>query len=186
MIANSHEELLKYYKAELTYLRRMGGVFAERYPKVAKRLEIGHDEAEVLGGVPWCVRRSEADSADNDLGAVAQRIRALHRAGRISPLGVAFGRKVQRRARGCGERVRPGHEVGVHVSLGDVGYPDSLGSGRASVLRDIEIRVDDYRLARLFTGDHVARLGQIVVVESLEEHPMSGACLRKRCWMNGQ
>ncbi len=44
MIANSHEELLKYYKSELTYLRRMGSVFAERYPKVAKRLEIGHDE----------------------------------------------------------------------------------------------------------------------------------------------
>ena len=44
MIANSHEELLKYYKSELTYLRRMGSVFAERYPKVAKRLELGHDE----------------------------------------------------------------------------------------------------------------------------------------------
>ena len=44
MIANSHEELLKYYKSELTYLRRMGGVFAERYPKVAKQLELGRDE----------------------------------------------------------------------------------------------------------------------------------------------
>ncbi len=44
MIANSHEELLKYYKSELTYLRRMGSVFAERYPKVAKRLELGRDE----------------------------------------------------------------------------------------------------------------------------------------------
>lgn len=44
MIANSHEELLQYYKSELTYLRRMGGVFAERYPKVAKRLELGRDE----------------------------------------------------------------------------------------------------------------------------------------------
>ena len=44
MIANSHEELLRYYKSELSYLRRMGGVFAERYPKVAKRLELGHDD----------------------------------------------------------------------------------------------------------------------------------------------
>ena len=44
MIANSHEELLRYYKSELTYLRRMGGVFAERYPKVAKHLELGRDE----------------------------------------------------------------------------------------------------------------------------------------------
>jgi type VI secretion system protein ImpG len=44
MIANSQDELLRYYKTELTYLRRMGSVFAERYPKVAKRLELGRDE----------------------------------------------------------------------------------------------------------------------------------------------
>jgi type VI secretion system protein ImpG len=44
MIASSHEELLKYYKSELTYLRRMGGVFAERYPKVARHLELGRDD----------------------------------------------------------------------------------------------------------------------------------------------
>src|SRR5215471_18786598 len=44
MIANSQEELLRYYKSELTYLRQMGSVFAERYPKIAKRLELGHDE----------------------------------------------------------------------------------------------------------------------------------------------
>ena len=44
MIANSQEELLRYYKSELTYLRQMGSVFAERYPKIAKRLELGHEE----------------------------------------------------------------------------------------------------------------------------------------------
>ena len=44
MIADSQEELLRYYKTELTYLRQMGGVFAERYPKIAKRLELGQDE----------------------------------------------------------------------------------------------------------------------------------------------
>src|SRR5436305_13453630 len=44
MIANSQEELLRYYKSELTYLRQMGSVFAERYPKIAKRLEVGHEE----------------------------------------------------------------------------------------------------------------------------------------------
>jgi type VI secretion system protein ImpG len=44
MIANSQDELLSYYKTELTYLRRMGAAFAERYPKVAKRLELGRDE----------------------------------------------------------------------------------------------------------------------------------------------
>jgi len=44
MIADSQDDLLRYYKTELTYLRQMGGVFAERYPKVAKRLELGRDE----------------------------------------------------------------------------------------------------------------------------------------------
>jgi len=44
MIADSQEDLLKYYQTELTYLRQMGGVFAERYPKIAKRLELGRDE----------------------------------------------------------------------------------------------------------------------------------------------
>ena len=45
MIANSQEEVLRYYKSELTYLRQMGSVFAERYPKIAKRLELGHGES---------------------------------------------------------------------------------------------------------------------------------------------
>ena len=40
----NHEELLEYYRRELTYLRRRGADFAERYPKVAGRLEIGLDE----------------------------------------------------------------------------------------------------------------------------------------------
>ena len=43
MRANS-EELLEYYKRELTYLRKMGVAFAEQYPKVAGRLELGLDQ----------------------------------------------------------------------------------------------------------------------------------------------
>jgi type VI secretion system protein ImpG len=38
------EELLRYYKNELTYLRQMGGEFARHYPKVASRLELGEGE----------------------------------------------------------------------------------------------------------------------------------------------
>ena len=38
------EDLLEYYKRELTYLRRMGIAFAEQYPKVAGRLELGLDQ----------------------------------------------------------------------------------------------------------------------------------------------
>lgn len=38
------EDFLEYYKRELTYLRRMGIEFAEQYPKVAGRLELGLDQ----------------------------------------------------------------------------------------------------------------------------------------------
>lgn len=38
------EDLLRYYKSELTYLRRMGSAFAELYPRVATRLELGQGE----------------------------------------------------------------------------------------------------------------------------------------------
>src|SRR5947199_7961178 len=44
MKTNQHEDLLRYYKDELTYLRRMGGDFAALYPRVAARLELGRDE----------------------------------------------------------------------------------------------------------------------------------------------
>jgi len=44
MRANDQEDLLQYYKSELTYLRKMGSAFAEKYPKVAARLELGPDQ----------------------------------------------------------------------------------------------------------------------------------------------
>jgi type VI secretion system protein ImpG len=44
MKPKQHEELLRYYKNELTYLRKMGGEFARHYPKVASRLELDEDE----------------------------------------------------------------------------------------------------------------------------------------------
>ena len=34
------DELLAYYNSELTYLRELGGEFAEMYPKVAGRLHL--------------------------------------------------------------------------------------------------------------------------------------------------
>ncbi len=45
MSERTQEELLRYYLGELTYLRRMGTAFADRYPKVANRLELGPDES---------------------------------------------------------------------------------------------------------------------------------------------
>lgn len=39
-----HDDLLRYYRRELTSLRKEGVAFAERYPKIAGRLELGVDE----------------------------------------------------------------------------------------------------------------------------------------------
>ena len=41
MKADGWEGLLEYYSRELTYLRKSGGEFAKRYPKIASRLEMG-------------------------------------------------------------------------------------------------------------------------------------------------
>lgn len=43
MAVDSREELLRAYWRELAYLRNMGSAFAEAYPKVAGRLELGAD-----------------------------------------------------------------------------------------------------------------------------------------------
>jgi len=40
---DGREELLRAYWRELSYLRNMGSAFAETYPKVAGRLELGSD-----------------------------------------------------------------------------------------------------------------------------------------------
>jgi len=39
------DQLLDYYQRELTYLRRASESFAQRYPKIARRLELGPDES---------------------------------------------------------------------------------------------------------------------------------------------
>jgi type VI secretion system protein ImpG len=41
---NDQEDFLRYYHGELTYLRRMGRIFAERYPKLAGRLELSPND----------------------------------------------------------------------------------------------------------------------------------------------
>lgn len=42
---SNNEELLRYYWEELTFLRKMGQVYARRYPKVASRLELESGES---------------------------------------------------------------------------------------------------------------------------------------------
>lgn len=41
-----NEELLKYYNRELTFIRRLGAEFAEKYPKVAGRLRMSDEQVE--------------------------------------------------------------------------------------------------------------------------------------------
>ena len=40
------DELLDYYERELTFLRQMGAEFAEKYPKIASRLQLEPDRCE--------------------------------------------------------------------------------------------------------------------------------------------
>jgi type VI secretion system protein ImpG len=44
MSLTDQEDFLRYYHGELTYLRRMGAIFAERYPKLAGRLELSPND----------------------------------------------------------------------------------------------------------------------------------------------
>jgi type VI secretion system protein ImpG len=41
---NEDGDFIRYYKGELTYLRKMGRLFSERYPKLASRLELSPHE----------------------------------------------------------------------------------------------------------------------------------------------
>ncbi len=43
MASDAASDLLRYYREELSYLRRMGSAFAQRFPAVAARLELGPD-----------------------------------------------------------------------------------------------------------------------------------------------
>jgi len=66
------------------------------------------------------------------------------------------------------QRLRAGHEVRVDMRLGYVGDSNALRTGGAGVLGGVEVRVDNDRFPCLLTGDQVARLRQIIVVEALE------------------
>jgi len=45
MPSEALDTLLPYYRRELQYLREMGETFAEEYPKIARRLEVGEQES---------------------------------------------------------------------------------------------------------------------------------------------
>lgn len=70
------DELLWYYERELGYLRRLGAEFAQRYPKVAGRLQLEPTKCEdphverLLEGFAFLASRIHLQ-LDNDMGEVA-------------------------------------------------------------------------------------------------------------------
>ena len=45
MIKNDIDILSEYYQYELSYLRSAGSDFARKYPKIARRLDLSHNES---------------------------------------------------------------------------------------------------------------------------------------------
>ena len=113
---------------------------------------------------------SKTNSTHVDPGAIAEYTRALERRIGIDPLTGPLSREMVNCAGRIGQRARSRDKVGVDVRLRHVCYPDAIGTRRADVLCGVRIRVDDDRFARPFARDHVARLGQVLVVKSSEKH----------------
>jgi type VI secretion system protein ImpG len=73
------DDLLLYYERELTYLRRMGAEFAERYPKVAARLQLEPTKCEdphverLLEGFAFLAARIH-HRLDDDLPEVSEAL----------------------------------------------------------------------------------------------------------------
>ncbi len=73
------EQLLQYYERELTYLRRMGAEFADRYPKVASRLMLEPNKCEdphverLLEGFAFLAARVHL-KIDDDLPEISEAL----------------------------------------------------------------------------------------------------------------
>ncbi|HZU28631.1 MAG TPA: type VI secretion system baseplate subunit TssF [Bryobacteraceae bacterium] len=73
------EDLLEYYQRELTFLRQMGADFAERYPKVASRLQLERTKCEdphverLLEGFAFLTARLHL-KIDDDVPEISQSL----------------------------------------------------------------------------------------------------------------
>src|SRR5687768_15676681 len=73
------DELLHYYERELTFLRRMGAEFAQRYPKVAGRLQLEPTKCEdphverLLEGVAFLAARVHL-KLDDDFPEISEAL----------------------------------------------------------------------------------------------------------------
>ncbi len=79
MQLHEQEDFLRYYWQELTYLRRMGALFARRYPKVAGRLELEADQSpdphveRLLEAFAFLTARIQR-TIDNDFPEIASEL----------------------------------------------------------------------------------------------------------------
>ena len=127
---------------------------------------VGHQERQVLGGVARGVDRLDAQVADRDDVVVVERLVVEA----VATSRAAFGGQVEARAGARGELARAGLEVGVDVRLGDVGDAQPVARGERDEALDVAARVDHDRFAGRLAADQVARLGEVLVVDVLEQH----------------
>ena len=127
---------------------------------------VGDQEGQVLGGVARGVHRGHHDVADADLVAVVQ-------AGGLElvlPVLPALAGDVDVRAGGRGQLAGAGEVVGVDVGLGDGGDLHAVLRGHVPVDVDVAAGVDHQRLAGALAPDEVAGLGEVLVVDALDQH----------------
>ena len=107
---------------------------------IRDRAEVVDEEAEVLGGVAWCVQGLDADAAQGEAVLVLQ---FLVREGGLEGLALVVGGDGQRCAAALGEFLGPGGEVGVDVGLQDMGDAHALLVSVVEVDVDVAARIDD-------------------------------------------
>ncbi len=131
---------------------------------------VGDEKADVLRRVPRGMDRSDLDVADLEGIAVEQPEDPGLLAKLVLPFGRTAGGEVDRGAGARGQLPEAGDKVGVDVGLGHRGDPEALRLGGGDVLVHPAVRIDDQGGPAGAAADEVARLGELIVVEALEEH----------------
>ncbi len=127
---------------------------------------VGDQEGQVLGGVARGVQGLDGDVAQGDLVVVVQAS-GLEA---VLPVGAALAGDVGGGAGRGGQFTGAGEEVGVDVGLGDGDDLHPVGGRERPVDLDVAAGVDDERLALGLAADEVAGLGEVFVVNALDEH----------------
>ncbi len=135
-----------------------------------RRGRVGQDEAQMLGRMARCVEGVDSDASDLEGISIAEEDRARLPREPVAPVRASFVRQVEARSRPVGQLPGSRHEVGMDVRLRGVLDPETLALRRPHVRLDVPVRVHDQCLSRRLAADQVARLGQLLVVEALQDH----------------